>query len=170
MIDVVSRPINRARVVMPSGGGLCPRLTTWLPRLIATFVPGRHFAFSAIDGGVFEDRDGFAWRHVRPKVQVVVEPEAFKGDSYRDVLPAAGQAVRIELPGADADFVANSIQRTDLAATLLEQVIGLQFGLIAVNRQPGVVHFDGFAPIGPGEAVIVDRRDPMLQAGASQAG
>ncbi len=63
-----------------------------------------------------------------------------------------------------------AIERTDLAATLLEHVIGLQYGWIAVNRQPTTVHLDGFSPLGPGDALVLDRRDPMLRVDASQAG
>jgi hypothetical protein len=103
-------------------------------------------------------------------VQTIVDPEAFHGDAHRDVMAAGGEVLRIEIPGNDADFCARSIQLTDLAATLLEQVIGLQYGLIAVNRQPTPAHFDGFPPVGPGEALIIDRRNPMLRTDASRAG
>ena len=83
---------------------------------------------------------------------------------------AGGEVVRIEIPGHDADFAAHSIERTDLAATLLEHLIGLQYGLIAVNRQTTTVHLDGFSPLSPGGALVIDRRDPLLRVDASQAG
>ncbi len=170
LIDVVTSTAHKARVVVPAADGLYPHLEAWLPRLFSTFVPGRHFTFRPADGIAFDDRDVFAWSHGSPEVQVAVDPEPFKDDEYRDILPAARQVVRIEVPGGQADFVANSIQRTDFLVTLLEQVIGLVFGLIAVNRQPGVVHFDHFPPVGPGEDLTIDRRDPMLHSGASRVG
>jgi hypothetical protein len=110
---------------------------------------------------------------VRYNVEIVVDAAAFKSDAHHDVLAGGGQVVRIEVPGCDADFTAHSIQRTDLAATLLEQVIGLQYGLIAVNRCAGggpSVHFDAFPPVASGEALVIDRRDPMLRSDTSQAG
>ena len=78
--------------------------------------------------------------------------------------------IRLEIPSSDADYTAHSIQRTDLVATLLEQTIGLQFGLLAVNRSATPVTFNGFSPVAPGEALIIDQRDPMLRVDASQAG
>ena len=58
----------------------------------------------------------------------------------------------------------------DVGATLLEQVIGLQLGLIAVNRRKASICFNGFKPVGAGKALIVDRDDPMLQRGIARAG
>ncbi len=170
LIDIASCPTNEVGVVLPSHEGAYRRYAEWLPRIVEAFAPGRYFMHYVDDREVFCDRDRFAWRHLRHHVQVIVDPEAFQTDAHRDVTGGGGQVIRIEIPGHDADFPAHSIQRTDLAATLLEHVIGLQYGLIAVNRQPTTVHFDGFPPVGSGQALIIDRRDPMLQANASQVG
>lgn len=170
LIDLVSSPINQARIVIPRSSGEYQRYSAWLPRLDAAFAPGPCFASSVKEGETFRRRDRFAWRHVRYSVQVVVDPQAFRSDIHREVIAAGGRVVRIEIPGCDADFPAHSIQRTGQAATLLEHVIGMEFGLIAVNRSVVPLHFDGFSPIAPGEALVVDRRDPMLRADASQVG
>jgi len=66
------------------------------------------------------------------------------------------------MPRADGDFAAESIQRTDVIATLLEHVIGLQFGLIAVNRKCTPGKLAGFDPILPGSALVVPKGDPTL--------
>ena len=73
-------------------------------------------------------------------------------------------------PGGCAYFTAHSIRRLDVGATLLERVIGLQLGLIAVNRRKASIRFNGFKPVAAGKALIVDRDDPMLQRGIARAG
>jgi hypothetical protein len=170
LIDVASSPVSAVRVMVPGRDGAYRKFATWLPQLAAAFGPGRYFTPDVEDGGTFRDYDRIAWRHVKHDVELSVNLEAFQSDLHCDVIAGGGQVVRIEVPGNDADFTAHSIQRTDLTATLLEHVIGLQYGLIAVNRTRAVVHLDGFSPVAPGEALIVDHRDPMLREDASQAG
>jgi hypothetical protein len=170
LIDIVSCPINRVRVVLPRDDASYRRYSSWLPRLMGAFVPGKYFAPGVDGGDGFADRSRFSWRRVRHELEVVTDASVFTEDAHSDVLAVGGQVIRIELPGCDADFVANSIQRTDLAATLLEQVIGLQYGLIAVNRRASSVRFDGFRPVRPGKALLVDGDDPALQAEVSRVG
>ncbi|MCH7839181.1 MAG: hypothetical protein IID38_02950 [Planctomycetes bacterium] len=170
LIDVVSRPINRARVIVPQESGGYERYLTWLPRLCASFRAGDYFAPTVADGESLSRRDRCLWRHVQYDLQVVVDRSAFKSRIHQQAMAAGGQVVRIEVPAHDADFTAHSIRLTDLTATLLEHVIGLQYGLLAVNRRPGAVHFDGFPTVAPGDALIVDARDPMLRAGVFQTG
>lgn len=176
LIDIVSRPIHRTRVVLPSEDGAYGRYAEWLPQLEAAFPAGRHLTFGVPDREGFGDGDSRAWRRAESRVEVVVDHKAagrsgaFGDGVHREVMAAGGALVRIEIPGNDADFAAQSIQRTDVAATLLEHVIGLQFGLIGVNRQSGRVKLAAFPPIGPGEALMIDRNDPMLRIGASRTG
>ncbi len=73
------------------------------------------------------------------------------------------------MPDDGASFTAHSIQRTDLTATLLEHVIGLMYGLIAVNRTNASITLNGFSPVAPGEALIIDRLDPILQRQSARA-
>jgi hypothetical protein len=170
LIDIVSCPVNSVRVVFPRGDDAFRHCAAWLPRLATTFPAGRYFAYTVADGEPFTDRRRYAWRGAEHNIRVVVDPNAFGEPIHRDAMAAGGQAIRLELPGCDADFVSHSIQRTDLAATLLEQVIGLQYGMIAVNRSAAPVHFDGFPPVGPWEPLIVDARDPILQSRRVQVG
>lgn len=170
LIDVVSCPVNRVRVIFSREDEAFQNYAAWLPQLAAAFAAGSCFAHTSADGEAFDDRRRFAWRRVRYEVQVAVAAEAFTEPIHRDAVAAGGKVMRIELPGCDADFVAHSIHRTSLAATVLEQVVGLQYGIIAVNRSSAPVHFDGFPPVGPGEPLIVDRRDPILQSRIFQVG
>jgi hypothetical protein len=170
MIDIVACPVNRVRVVLPSESGDYPRYAAWLPRLTEAFPPGRYFRPTVSEGEAFCDRDRVAWRHVRHEVSIAVDEAVFDDPAHRDVLAAGGQAIRLEVPGNDAGFVARSIQHTDLVATLLEHVIGLQYGLLAVNRGPSPVQLDALPPVDPGEVLIVHQTDPLLRADASQTG
>ncbi|MEK7755691.1 MAG: hypothetical protein AAB385_00560, partial [Planctomycetota bacterium] len=170
LIDVVSCPLNRVRVVFPREDDAFRNYAAWLPQLTAAFAAGSCFAWTAADGEAFNDRRRFAWRTVRYEVQVAVAADAFTEPIHRDTVAAGGKVMRIELPGCDADFVAHSIHRTALAATLLEHVVGLQYGIIAVNRSNAPVHFDGFPPAASGEPLIVNHRDPILQSRIFQVG
>ena len=87
-----------------------------------------------------------------------------------DVLATGGQSLRLEIPGSDANNTAHSIFRTDLAATLLEHVIGLRFGLLAVNRQNAPAQLERFAPVDSGHALVVERGDPLIRPTAAQVG
>ncbi|MDO8630860.1 MAG: hypothetical protein Q7R41_10235, partial [Phycisphaerales bacterium] len=159
LIDVQSCPAQGVRIVFARADAMFKTAAERLPRLFAAFSPGGCFAMTAAPGDAFGDRRRFAWRQVRFSPQVVAEPKAFTDDAHRDVIASGGCVIRIELPGCDADFVAHSIARTDLAASLVEMVIGLQYGMIAVNRLPTPVQLDGFPPIAPGDALIVNRPD-----------
>ncbi|MBU0717432.1 MAG: hypothetical protein KJ749_04215 [Planctomycetes bacterium] len=170
LIDVVSVPTNLARVVLPQLNGRYARYETWLNQLGVVFPPGFYFAPTVPDGADFTDRTRFTWQRIKPRITVAADSEAFMSDTHRDILAGGGEAIRIEIPGSDADFTAMSIHRTDVGATMLEHVIGLQFGLIAVNRQVTPVQLNGFPPVASGKALIVNQHDSMLQAGTSRVG
>ncbi|MCH8252338.1 MAG: hypothetical protein IID36_07795 [Planctomycetes bacterium] len=170
LIDVVSRPIERARVVIPRGDGPYARYVQWLDRIVSSFGLGSYFRFAVDPGEDFCDRDRFRWRADGAALEVVVDPGGFDDDVHRGAIAGGGQVVRIEVPGGDGDFAARSIERTDQAAMLLEYVIGLQYGLVAVNRRRRVVTLDGFAPVNPGEALIVEEADALLDFEAVRVG
>ena len=169
VIDVVSVPRNEVRVVMAGQGEGDDHVSTWLPRLQAAFPPGRYFGWGPGAGEPFSNRDRFGWRRLELVPAIVKDDDLLSEDFHRQARRAGAQAIRLEVPGCDTDFVAQSIQRTDLVATLLEHVIGLQFGLAASNRTTSNVRFDGFSPIPPGEALVVDRGHATLRAAHSRA-
>lgn len=167
LVDMVSSPANRVRVVVPRLTGTYARYKRWLPALWDTFRAGSYFCPQSESPS---DRDLFAWQRSRYDLVVEADPAGFQESSHRQAARAGAELIRIEVPGHDADFVSASIQRTDLVATLLEQVVGLQFGLIASNRGVKTVRFDGFAPVAPGAALIVLQNDTALQVRSSRAG
>jgi len=170
VIDIVSRGVNQLRVVLPKRSGFFDRFAEWFPRLTATFGSDRFFAPCAPAGGGHSDRDAFAWRYMNHDVEVLHDPDAFQEGALRDAVEAGAAVMRIEVPGGDADFPATSIHRTHVVATALEHAIGLHYGLMAVNRHLRTVHFDGFAPLAPGESLIVDGDDRVLSTAGAQAG
>lgn len=167
VIDLVGVSRNHYRAVIPTDRGPHARLVECLPSCFRSFHAGNHLAWMPGEGDDFANSDSYGWRRVRPEVRVVVDAEAFNDDGSRQVLRQGGAVVRLEIPTWDADFTAQSIHRTSASATLLEQVIGLQVGLIAVNRTGGRVQLDGFAPVEPGDALI---RQPEQLARAASAG
>jgi len=170
MIDVVSCPVNQVRVVLPQTGGSYQTYFRWLGSIFNTFGPGQYFAYEVENGEAFNDRRKYSWHHLKNELQIVADAKSFDSEDYQEVMSTGGQVCRIEIPGNDADFTAHSIRRTDITATVLEQVIGLQFGIIAVNRSRSTIRYDGFAPIKSGQALIVDRNEPMLRSHAPKVG
>ena len=170
VIDLVARPVNRCRLVLPSLKGSYRRYAHWMPQLAEAFPAGSHFAHSVPPGAEFNNRDLYDWRIVEHSIEVVADAESFDAAPYDQVMRCGGEVLRIEVPGHDADFAARSIERTGLIATLLEHVVGLQYGLIAVNRRPQTVTLNGFQPIKPGQALILERAEPLLSDSRIQAG
>ncbi len=169
LIDVESRPRNEARVVVPDFEGDHAGLFRWLPLLWRAFPCATPFTWAPPEGADFEDRDLFSWRHNQLTPKIIADPRAFSG-IHDAVRQAGGKVVRLEVPGCDHDFAVQSIHRTDLVATLLEHVIGLQYGLIAVNRGAGPAVFDAMPPVASGAALVVDPSDDGFQAVSETAG
>lgn len=65
-----------------------------------------------------------------------VDPQAFADPPAADVLRAGGRALRIEVPTNDDLSGRDSVMRTDRLAVLLELLIGMELGLVVVNRNP----------------------------------
>ncbi len=170
LIDLVSVPWNRARVVVPSRRGRYQRYAQWLPALQESFSAGNYFAYAPPHGELFSDRTKYAWRRATPPVSVTTDDTLFETDAHRQAQAAGAELVRIEVPGHDADFSSHSIYRTDLTASLLEWVIGLQYGLVAVNRTERKIRCNGFEPVAPGSALVVDGNDVMLRPASSKVG
>jgi hypothetical protein len=87
-----------------------------------------------------------------------VEADAFSRQPYRRVLAEGGEVVRIEIPGVGSDFAAQSIFRTDLTATLLEWIVGLQYGLIVVNRTADRVRVADLPPLATGQCRAIPKK------------
>jgi len=170
LIDVSSHPVNQQRVVFAREGEMCERAGRWLQPLLDAFGPTPDLAYSVPTGTRFEDRSLRAWRCEPVKVSVECAGDSFGDELHGQVLDAGGEVVRIELPGDDSDFSNQSVVRTAVCATMLEHVVGLCFGLIGVNRGVETRVLDGFAPIKPGQAIVLELEDRALQTAAARTG
>ncbi|MGB0717392.1 MAG: hypothetical protein ACPGXK_16055, partial [Phycisphaerae bacterium] len=109
----------------------------------------------------------YSWHtHQSYEVDVIRDASQFTEQCHGDARNVGATLVRLEVPGGIGDFVSHSIRRTDAAATALEHVIGLLDGLIAVNRHRKPVQFEGFAPLQPGEALVVEDPAALNKAAA----
>lgn len=168
LIDVSEIDVNIARVVVPNDGPLYAPLLTALPQLFETFGAGRHLVHSAPAGGLLANRSAYAWSRDWCELTIDVESSAFAEPVHEEVHQSGGALIRIDLPCSPSDFACASIYRTDLGVSLIEWIIGLQFGLIAPNRTEKSIRFNGYPPVKPGEA-IVSAESPTA-AGAQKAG
>jgi hypothetical protein len=95
------------------------------------------------------------WRWQRSDPQVVVDDAGvFDTRFHRQAAAAGALLVRLEFPAAGCYPACSSIWRTDLAAQMLEHVVGLIGGWVAVNRQSKPLRI-ALPPVGPGEGVVL---------------
>ncbi len=170
VIDVTDAPRQQLRVLYHSEDGDYARQASALPALAADFSAGRYFYRTVENGSPIGRRDELAWRFEKLIPEVAIDPRAFDTDFHRGAAEAGARLIRIEVPGSIANFVCNSIWRTDLVATTLEHVIGLQYGLLAANRLASRVTFDGYPPLRPGEAIDVPAGAPGADLSSTRAG
>jgi len=147
IIDVTQTGEERVRVAV-SDETLRERFRTWLPGLFGALANGRFFGRVGAEachagnemglGSAEGDRtpgvsDDWGLR----RLPLNIEGDAngpFDTDLHRHARQAGAACIRLEFPGPPADLSTSSIWRTDLVATTLELVIGLLYGVMAVNR------------------------------------
>ncbi len=150
LIDLVSAPSRHSRIVIPRATGRYARYPRWIPRLIAALTPGRGFGWIA-------DSGGHRWGCFPSKVEVAVDANSFSRGPYADVQVRGGVVIRAEIPGCHSDFSSHSIFHTNLTATLLEWIVGLQYGLIVVNRTGRKAQVIGVHPLAPGRFLAIPK-------------
>jgi len=170
LIDIVPTPVNQVRVVLQQGSASFNKYAHWIPRLFETFGQYRTPAWTVPEGASFTDLDAYRWRHIAYSPLVTTQQASLSEPMQQSVLANGGEMIRIEIPANDMDFAASSIIRTAVATTILEHVVGLQYGLIAVNRNTKAVALDSWPRISPGQALIIEPDDPTLTRSLSRAG
>ena len=121
VIDVVTSRDGQARVIVPTLDGRYERYARWLGPLSKAFVAGKYFTFAPEDETAPADRDTWAWRNVKPTIDVVADAARFEGLVHRKIISRGAEIVCVEVPGGDADFTAHSIRRVDVGATRLNR-------------------------------------------------
>lgn len=155
VVDVTSSVDDQLRIVLPTISDGCERYRRWIPVLAEACWRRRHFGFVSSDaarGGDWSARDWGFWE-VSPKVEV--DPLSFDTELHRNAMEAGASVVRLELPAPCGETANESIRRMDVAASCLEWLVGLQVGLIAVNRTDAPMHIDGVATLDPGKAAYI---------------
>lgn len=170
IVDVASSQGTRPLVSVCSDDITTKRFEDWLPRVFEAYRPGSYYSWTSTVYGSLGNRNEYRWNWSEPEVIIRRMERPSLASPLGDAAAKGTQIIRMEVPDGISDFSATSIQRTDFTATLLEQVVGLLYGLIAVNRTKKPVQLDGFQVTQPGEALVVDRMNHLLTRVSAQAG
>lgn len=170
VVDVTSHRSNAIVVTFAADQQLADRLQRWLPSLYDTFRSGRQLVWAPPTGSRFDDRDAYAWTTQQPPLVLRELDSGSLAPPLAGLHGKGAAIIGLQFPAAHGDFSAYSIHRTGLTATLLEHVAGLVYGLIAVNRTASTVQLDGFAPVAPGEALILSESELASHTQRSIAG
>lgn len=166
LIDVTEWEGKGIRVSYSRATPAYRRAAEWLPRLTRELSAAEFSSVTTGRGPAPGERLPYSWDAFRPEVNVSVAPDLFDEEVCNELFQQGGDAIRIELPSFESDYVANSILHTHLTVTTLERVVGLLYGLIAVNRGCRAVSLPGVGTIAPGEARVL----PSCPAGAELEG
>lgn len=134
-VEVTNGSRRELRVTVPPGSRGHKRCAQALPALWRELFAGRYFHRAPAEGTPLDDHHGATWRQDTAGPQVVAEAGMFSSPFHRAAAAAGAQLIRLETPNSPADFMCNSVWRTDRVATLLETVIGLHCGVLVQNRR-----------------------------------
>lgn len=157
IIDITDADSQRLRVLYDHNDDDYERQAGMIRELAGKFISGRFFCRHNADDVPVHRHGDQSWRLLDVNPDVHVASDAFDTPLHASARKAGARMIRIEIPGSNQDLSANSIWRSDVAATMLEHVLGLQYGLIAMNRGGKPIAFADHPPIKPGECIIVPR-------------
>ncbi len=155
VIDVTTSPVQQLRIVYARAGAAFDRHAGLLGSLASAFSSGRYTYRAVGEGEHLARRDALAWRRAQLSPVVCVDQSVFDTSLHAGASVARANLIRIEVPGMGGDFVSNSIWRTDLVATTLEHVVGVHYGVLAMNRGSSRVAFGDHPPLGPGDIIDI---------------
>lgn len=152
VIDVATCPRREVRVIGSADSASFKRIRQWMPSLAGSLVGNRYCYHAPGAHAPAVDLGSDEWRKQTLAPTVVVDENGFQTEFHRRMAVAGAELTRIEVPASSVDMTAASIWRTDLVGTLLETLVGLYYGLIAVNRTAGPMLLDLAGPLNPDEA------------------
>jgi len=172
VIDVVATPTPRTRLVTPSDQPPYDRYACALPALTAAMLDRRHVFYAAGNALAPAELNGAGFLLEPRGCDVVAEPAAFATEFHRGAIDAGAACLRLELPGEPHAGCAHSIRRTDRAALMLEWLVGLQLGLIVLNRdaEPITLEIPLVLPDGGDLHIINDAGDVSEQRALDRNG
>lgn len=135
VIDVTTTPLRELRVVV-SGSTARKRCAELLPPLVRQFFDRKFLYRCAPKGQAVGEPAFMQWQLQKLVPQIVADEDGvFDRHVHRTALDAGATLIRLEVPGPTADLTCGSIWRTDLVAGMLEALVGLQYGWLAMNRR-----------------------------------
>lgn len=162
VIDVCAGLQVKIRVLFAEKSPLFDKAQALLPQLASAFSAKAFPALACGAGTGLGSRRAYSWTPFMHGLEVIVDAGVFDDNLVQGIKVHGGTAIRIELPPYETDWVANSIHQTHLAVTVLEHVIGLLYGVIAVNRTREPVRLDDFGVVHPGQTLILHQKAPSL--------
>ncbi|MCP4250420.1 MAG: hypothetical protein GY778_25535 [bacterium] len=162
VIDVTSTTQRLVRVAV-SDDAVRERMARHLPVLLDALIGQRFFYRSVGPGEQHANRAAMQWQTERLDVKVTA-PRAgqFASDLHVRAADAGAALIGLEFPGPTADLSTGSIWRTSLAASTLEQIVGLLYGWIIMNRQETPLTFT--PPEAPAGATLPVTRMQGIEA------
>jgi len=137
VLDVTRADNESIQLIVPNEANY-GHFQTILPKLYETMGQGRFLYYSPAPSAKRGERHTMDWRLNALTLEVVVDPNAFRGPFDRAALNANTRILRLRLPDG-ADFTSGtSLRLTELAASMIEWIIGLHLGLVVVNRDEAV--------------------------------
>ena len=144
-------PRREVRVIGSTDSPAFQRIRRWMPSLGGSLV-GNRYCYHAPEAHASAVDLGFdEWRQQTLLPTAEVDENAFQTEFHRRMADMGVDLTRLEVPASSVDMTAASIWRTDLVATLLETLVGLYYGLIAVNRTARPMPLDLTSPLNPDE-------------------
>jgi hypothetical protein len=133
VLDVTRAKDESIELLLPGEAGYEPFKMT-LPLLYEAMGRGRFFHFGPAPLAGRGERHTMGWRGDLLPLNIVADADAFGGPFDRAALEAGTRIIRLRLPDG-ADFgPGTSFRLTELAASMIEWIVGLELGLVVVNR------------------------------------
>lgn len=151
VIDVATCPRREVRIIGSADSASFKRIRQWMPSLGGSLVGNRYCYHAPQAHASAVDLGSDEWRKQALSPTAVVDENAFQTEFHRRMAGGGAELTRIEVPASSVDMTAASIWRTDLVGTLLETLVGLYYGLIAVNRTARPMPLDLPGPLSPDE-------------------
>lgn len=131
-IDVTTADRNSVNLLTHCDQRLHDRIAATLPPLLDAIVGKRQVYHGVPDGQSLRDQKQAAWQLDPFRLRVL--STASSDPAHVATHAAAAPTFRIELPASGYISAADSIRVMDWGANVIEQLVGLLLGFVAVNR------------------------------------
>ena len=134
VIDVTATSRHHLGVLIPRQGPRYRKYAMSLRTLARQLAPHGMVHVAPPAGGSWSDRTSLSLRRVSLEPELSCCSRLLQDPYYRAAQAARAELIRVELPAAGEISSSHSIWLTDRAAAIVEHLVGLQIGLVAVNH------------------------------------